>query len=63
MGNKINKSIVAQGGSSISNVSNKSSDVNVAKIRTVSGIVGFVLGVVSSVVGSYLYETFISGSL
>ena len=50
MNSKINNSVVAQGGSTISNVNNKK------QIHKGSALLGFVLGIFSSVIGAYLFN-------
>lgn len=58
MGNKIDKSIVAQGGSTISNVSNTNTK-STKRIRTESTIIGFVIGILTSIIASYIYDNFL----
>ena len=65
--NNIENSIVAQGGSSISGVSSAiaqsgstvtSGDIKISmkKVKAKAGIFGFVLGIISSVIASYVYS-------
>ena len=54
--NKIENSVVADKGSTISNVNNT---VSTKRIKTVSGVVGFILGIITSIIGSYIYENFL----
>ena len=58
MKNKIEKSVVAQGGSTISNVTNNN-EKNIKKIRTESTIIGFIIGILTSIIASYIYERFL----
>jgi hypothetical protein len=58
MKNKIDTSIVAQDHSTISNVTNRNNK-STKRIRTESIIFGFIMGVVSSIVASFIYDHFI----
>jgi len=57
MENKISKSVVAQGGSKISNVTNTNSK-SIKRIRTESTIIGYIIGIVTSIIASYIYDNF-----
>lgn len=60
MGNKFEKSIVAQGGSTISNSKNITrQNNNNNSVKAQYTFIGFVLGILSSIIGSYIYEHFI----
>lgn len=52
---KIEKSIVASGGSTIINSKNKISE-NVRKIKIKYTIIGFILGILSSLMASFIYD-------
>lgn len=54
---KIEKSIVADRGSTITNAKNIS-DTNVKKLKTKHTIIGFIIGVISELVAIYIYEHF-----
>lgn len=58
MQNKIDNSIVAQGGSSISNAQNINQK-HINRIKRESILIGFIVGVFSSVIANYIYEHFI----
>jgi hypothetical protein len=55
MRNGIEKSIVAQGRSTISNVTNNNTK-STKRIRAESTIIGFVLGILTSIIASYIYD-------
>ncbi|SMD44204.1 hypothetical protein SAMN00777080_2822 [Aquiflexum balticum DSM 16537] len=52
---KIDKSIVATGGSSISNSKNEIA-TKAKRLKTKFTLIGFILGVLSSLVASYIYD-------
>lgn len=64
---KIEKSQVAMGGSTISNSMNTgniknakiNSNVELKKIKRKNLLIGFVLGILSSIVSSYIYDHYI----
>jgi len=58
---KIEKSVVADGGSTITNVTNTSDNenINLRKIKTEYTIIGFVLGILSELIAMGIYEHFI----
>lgn len=53
--NKIEKSIVATGGSTISNSKNEVNE-KLKKAKTKYSIIGFILGIISSLVSSFVYD-------
>lgn len=53
--NKIKKSIVASGGSTIKNSRNEVNE-KMKKVKTKYSIIGFLVGVISSILSSYLYD-------
>lgn len=58
MADKINKSEVADRGSSISNSKNQT-DISIKKIRKESIIISFIVGTLTSIAASYVYEHWI----
>jgi hypothetical protein len=58
MKKNIENSIVADQGSSISNSKNIT-NTNIRKIKTEYSIIGFILGVLASIIASYIYAHFI----
>lgn len=52
---KINKSIVASGGSSISNSKNEIT-TNVKSLKSKFTLIGFILGILSSLLASFIYD-------
>jgi hypothetical protein len=56
--NKIENSIVADGGSLITNARN-TNNIDIKKLKTKHTVIGFVLGVVSELVAILIYEHFI----
>lgn len=58
MGNKIDKSIVAQGGSTISNATNITTKSK-KRIQAESTIIGFIIGILTSIISSYIYDNFL----
>lgn len=52
---KIDKSIVASGGSSISNSKNEIT-TNAKRLKTKFTLIGFILGILSSLVASFIYD-------
>ena len=58
MKSEINQSIIAQGGSNVSDANIKNNSINVNQIKRASFLKGFLSGVASSLVATALWQLF-----
>ena len=58
MKSKINQSIIAQGGSNVSDANIKNNSINVNQVKRASFLKGFLSGVASSLVATALWQLF-----
>ena len=59
MDNKIEKSVIAKGGSTVSGVNIQSNNQNnLRKVKAEYTLFGFILGIISELIASYIYYIF-----